>query len=174
MKQALVMALLLMASAGSAASAYNDGVAAWKMKDYSQARMAWTRALAEGGPAEAYNNLGFLVYHGLGGAQDRARAVALWRIGAVLSVSESQKWLAGAYGDGQGGLKQSKVQAWAWLACAQATARATPDDETEQSIAAEAARAQNAIEPTMSAVERAEAEQLARGLIMKYSRPLPP
>src|SRR4051794_9392584 len=64
-------------------SPYNKGVAAWRVKDYAEARKQWEQSLAEGGPDAALNNLAFLYFHGLGGAVRTGPAVELWRKGAA-------------------------------------------------------------------------------------------
>lgn len=98
----ILVSVLLVAFASTALadgkqSPYNAGVDAWKVKNFAEARRLWSSSLAEGGPDEALNNLGYLYYYGLGGEARRDKAVELWRKGAALGVSESQLHLGHAY-----------------------------------------------------------------------------
>lgn len=171
---ALLLALFFAANVASAESAYNKGVAAWGANDFAQARAHWKQSLSEGGPDSAYNNLGFLFYHGLGGNQDRALAVTLWLKGAALSVSEAQFHLGEAYAQGHGGLRRSRVQAFAWLECARVTAsRLSASDSTEGKIEKSAVEALAKLAPALSAKDRAAADVLAQEFIGKYASALP-
>jgi TPR repeat protein len=153
-------------------SAYNKGVDAWRGKDYAEARKQWERSLAEGGPDEALNNLGFLLYRGLGGAADPDKAVVLWRKGAALAVSEAQLHLGQAYEAGRG-VAYNRVQALAWYLCAIATAsKRTAEDDTERVIERDARNAEVNLRRRLSAVEVAMAERLAAQLSAKYATPL--
>lgn len=150
-------------------SSYNKGVDAWRAKDYVEARRQWERSLAEGGPDEALNNLAFLLYHGLGGEAQPAKAVELWRKGAVLGVSEAQWHLGHAYEAGRG-VDHSAVRAYAWYACAVATASARERaDATEREIARSASDSLQKIRDTLSDDERKQARHLAAELKAKYS-----
>jgi hypothetical protein len=172
-KLAVFVSFVLMMSLVHAENAYNKGVEAWRSEDYAQARNLWTRSISEGGPDSAYNNLGVLYYHGLGGARDRAHAVTLWRKGAALSVSESQFHLGQAYAKGHGGLQRSAVQAFAWYECARVAAgRLSADDPTEKKIAQSAQEALAKLVPAMSREGRTAGGLLAQQYIDKYGSPL--
>lgn len=164
---------LLVACAGpvpkAGESSYNQGVEAWRAKNYAEARVQWSRSLAEGGPDEALNNLGYLLYHGLGGGAQPAKAVELWRKGAAVGVSEAQWHLGAAYEEGKG-VAASLVQAFAWYLCASATAsQANEDSKTERAVANDAVRSAGRLAPRLTASEMAQAEALAGQLIAKYS-----
>jgi TPR repeat protein len=97
-------------------TAYNLGVDAYRVKDYTSARQHWAKAVEEG-ENFALNNLGFLLYEGLGGPPDQARAVELWSMAARRGNNESQWHLAQAFEKGKG-VAQSLVDAYAWYRCA--------------------------------------------------------
>lgn len=160
------------ASAVAEQSPYNKGVEAWRAKDYAEARRQWRISLSQGGPDEALNNLAYLLYHGLGGPQDRPRAVELWRKGAALAVSEAQFHLGNAYEQGAG-VAKSLSQAYAWYKCSAATAgRLSRDDATEREIEAMANEAIAKLLPRLSPLDLAEGEARARDLVARYSVPL--
>ncbi len=146
---ALLLALSLQATAQSEnVKAYNLGVDAYRAKNYTEARQQWSHAVAQGVP-EAYNNLGFLLFQGLGGDADAVRAVALWRDAATMGEAESQWHLASAYEDGKGTV-HNKIEAYAWYRCAQAAYRTQAtidhDDATiTRDIDASVARLREAI-----------------------------
>ncbi len=153
---------------------FNLGVNAFQKKDYAQARVHWSASIGNGGPSEAFNNLGFLFYNGLGVPKDRERAVALWLKGAALAVSEAQFHLGQAYAKGHGGLRRSRVQAYAWYACARTTAsRLSAADPTEKSIEQSVEEALATLAPTLSKADRVAAELLAKEYIAKYASPMP-
>lgn len=83
---------------------YNLAVAHWLgecvEQDLSISRVLWRAALNPDLP-EAYNNLGFLLYHGHGGEIDRQGAVELWRRGIEVGSLEAQIHLASARLDRQ-------------------------------------------------------------------------
>jgi TPR repeat protein len=94
LKNAAIAALLLGACLQAAAqpqpaSDYNRGVDAYRTKDYAAARRHWQKAV-EQGDIDAHNNLGYLLYNGLGGEQDPARAVSLWQQASMKGQRESQ------------------------------------------------------------------------------------
>lgn len=150
-------------------SAYNKGVDAWRAKNYAEARKQWTQSLAEGGPDEALNNLAYLLYEGLGGEPQPAKAVELWRKGAALSVSEAQWHLGQAYEEGRG-VQGSLVQAYAWYLCAAATAgHLSQGDETERAIEIDAHESARKVAIKMTAAQQEQAKAIAQQLIAKYA-----
>jgi len=172
----LVFLLISIAFGAAAAPAeetsYNKGVAAWREKNYAQARKHWEQSLAEGGPDEALNNLAFLLYNGMGGDKQRSRAVELWRKGAALSVSEAQLHLAQAYESG-GGIDMNLAAAYGWYRCAIATASdLSSNDPTETEIKNEAIAAVGKLTPKLSSAERDKGEALAASWISRYSHRL--
>ena len=154
--------------AGSGDLAYNNGVDAWRVKNYAEARLQWERSLAAGGPDEALNNLGYLLYHGQGGPVDRVRAVELWRKGAALGVSEAQFHLGEAHEAG-GGVSRNAAVAYAWYRCAAKTAgRLSGADATELAIQSDALAALAKISPSLSSAQRVEGDRLAAEYFAKY------
>ena len=101
------------AAAPSTESEYNQGVDAYRVKDYAAARLHWSKAVEER-ELSALNNLGYLLYYGLGGSTDEGRAVQLWTRAAELGHSESQWHLGRAFEDGTGPT-QNLPQAYAVL-----------------------------------------------------------
>jgi len=133
-----VIGLLGCATPPKAESPYNKGVDAYRLKDYASARAHWTTAAASGN-ASAENNLGYLLFYGLGGAEDSETAIQLWRKAAEGGHSESQWHLGEAYRLGKA-VPQSNVEAYAWYRCAVASAEAATgeDRRVEQEIANDA------------------------------------
>ena len=166
----LLLALTLSSSLAVAdESAYDQGVAAWRAKDYAEARKQWAQSLADGGPDEALNNLAFLLYAGLGGDAQPAKAVELWRKGAALAISEAQLHLGQAYEAGRG-VTANAAQAYAWYQCAIATAaRHSAAEPLEEDILKDANKAFAELGPKLSASERSAGDALAKELIAKYA-----
>jgi hypothetical protein len=81
-------------------------------KEYAEAYKLWVLA-ADANILEAYNNLGYLNYHGLGVKQNYEEAIRLWRIAAANGSPEAQIHLSEAYGDGQS-LQKDLIEAYAW------------------------------------------------------------
>ena len=174
-KFALALWLLVSAGAASASVAdFNKGAEAFRQKNYAQARLHWSESIGNGGPSESFNNLGFLYYQGWGVPRDRERAVALWRKGAALAVSESQLHLGEAYAKGHGGLRRSRKHAFAWYECARVTAsRLSASEAVEKKIENSAIEALAKLTPTLSKADRAAGDLLAQEYISKYASPLP-
>jgi TPR repeat protein len=137
---ALIAVVLLesCATLPSAVSDYNQGVDAYRSKDYVQARKHWTVAVASG-DSTAMNNLGYLLYFGLGGDVDARRAVEFWKRASALGEVESQWHLGDALHAGKG-VARDDVAAYGWLRCsaAGAAARASAGDELAGAIAGDA------------------------------------
>jgi hypothetical protein len=135
MKTRIALAFLIVLLTGAATAretAYNQGVSAFREKDYSLARLHWTRATEENVRA-AYNNLGYLLYVGLGGASEPERAVSLWTIAARSGDRESQWHLAQAFEAGKG-VNRDIVAAYAWYRCADANFEAVSTDDEEDAV----------------------------------------
>lgn len=167
---ALVLSLASAAApaASSTNAEYNLGVDAFRAKNYQAARQHWTRA-AEHPNGMTYNNLGYLLYYGLGGDKDRMRAVALWRDAAALGEREAQWHLATAYEEGQGTV-ENMTEAYAWYRCAQhgyaaAAADGDASDTIEKDIDAALARVAARLDDKAKKL----AEKLAHLYIRLYS-----
>jgi hypothetical protein len=149
---------------------YNLGVAAFRAKNYEAAREHWTLATASNN-SNAYNNLGFLLYNGLGGNADPVRAVALWRDASTMGNRESQLHLGYAYEAGKGTLRNA-VEAYAWLRCAENSYRLTPAvDDADTEAAQDARNSVTRVSAKIPEDQRKLAEELARIYIALYSRP---
>jgi TPR repeat protein len=144
---------------------YNQGVAAYRIKDYVAARQHWVRAV-DGNETNAYNNLGYLLYQGLGGAPDQARAVALWTTAAHRGHNEAAWHLGKAFEDGAG-TRQSVVEAYAWYRFG-AAPRPHADD-IDANIAADAGKSLAKIRPTLTPAQFDAAEKLAASYLAQYA-----
>lgn len=172
LRAVLACVLLLCTAPAPAETLYNQGVEAWRIKDYAQARKHWEQSLVEGGPDEALNNLAYLYYYGLGGESRPGKAVELWRKGAVLAVSEAQWHLGQAYIDGLA-VEANLPKAYAWFQCAIATAtKRLAEDHVEQEIAESAKTSLAKLEPHLTSSELAEGQRLAEQFTAKYSQRL--
>jgi len=172
MFRSLIIAVCLshLAANGLAAeSNYNLGVEAWREKQFSTARKHWEATLSEGGQDEAFNNLGYLLYHGEGGSADKVRAVALWRKGAALGVSEAQLYLANAYKEG-GGVPMNLARSYAWYLCAIQTAiKNSKVEPVELKIQRSAENDAEKLALRLSSADIASGRKQAEELIVKYS-----
>lgn len=150
-------------------SQYNLGVDAYKAKDYAAARQHWSRAI-DAGELSAFNNLGYLLYQGLGGPTDRRRAASLWQEAAFRGHSEAQWHLGQAYEEG-GGVPRSVVEAYAWYRCAVASAEATSETEdVEAQILGDARKSLTDLLRNLPADQFGAAESLARRYIERYAK----
>lgn len=147
-------------------TAYNRGVDAYRIKDYATARQHWAQAVEEG-ETFALNILGFLLYEGLGGAADQARAVELWTTAARRGHNESQWHLAHAFEQGKG-VAQSLVEAYAWYRCSANNYTSGGQRDDEQSVVADARTSVFRLLGALPVEQLPAAEQLARVYIAKY------
>ena len=163
-------ALAACASPASEESAYNGGVNAYLAKDFAAARAAWAVSVAAG-DRSAENNLGYLLYEGLGGPKDRVRAVELWQRAAKAGHSEAQWHFGLAYRDGQA-VPQSNAEAYAWFRCSVATAELPGgrDLESEREIAKDARGSLERMLSSLSKEEFERGELLAKQYIGAYAR----
>lgn len=162
-----VLVLLAGCATTSHETAYNQGVNAFRVKDYSQARLHWARATEENVRA-AYNNLGYLLYYGLGGASEPERAVSLWTIAARSGDREAQWHLAQALEVGKG-VSQDIVSAYAWYRCADANFAAAPiADEADAEIVRDTKASITRVIAGLSIEQVRESEILARKYIESY------
>lgn len=162
-------ALQACTAAANAESAYNKGVDAFRVKDFSTARQHWEVAIQSNDP-NAQNNLGYLLYYGMGGAADPERAVELWRKAAFAAHSEAQWHLGQAYEDGTA-LSQNYSEAYSWYRCAAASAKATAGDdkELEQAIANDAHQSLEKLLSKLTKEDFANGEIFAKQCIAKYA-----
>jgi len=150
-------------------SAYNAGVAAYRIKDYATARTEWQEA-ASAGDASAKNNLGFLLSEGLGGERDQAAAIRLWTEAATQGHSEAALHLGQAYKEGNG-VPKSHIEAYAWFSCAVASARAaSADDDTEREILGDANDALSRLMTAFPSEDFGAAQRLAALYVRQYVR----
>jgi hypothetical protein len=100
------------AALDDAIAKFDLGVEYFRIKDYKRAAKMWEIS-ANYGILEAYNNLGYLTYYGLGAKEDQAEGLRLWWIAAENGFSESQSHIAEAYTDGKY-LKKDLIEAYGW------------------------------------------------------------
>src|SRR6185503_1425061 len=132
----------------------------------------WRQALDEG-EVRALNNLGYLLYYGLGGETDSKRAVSLWKKGALAGHSEAQWHLGRAFEDGKG-VTQNYTRAYAWYRCALASAQAAAklDPEVETEIARDVEASLAALVDKLSPSEREDGGRLAQEFLKMYVKPV--
>jgi hypothetical protein len=165
---AIVVSLLVGCAAAQATDTeYNLGVQAYREKDYATARQHWTNAV-EQGEISALNNLGFLLYNGLGGEPDQVHAVSLWKKAATNGHSESQWHLAQAFENGKG-TAENAIEAYAWYRCAVANFPAVPQDDAESEIAQDARKSVIRLLAKLSVDQVGASERLAREYIERYA-----
>jgi TPR repeat protein len=154
----------------SSESEYNLGVRAYRVKDYASARQHWAKAVVEEHEIAAYNNLGYLLYYGLGGPENTNQAVSLWIQAAQRGERESQWHLGKAFEDGKG-REQNFIEAYAWYRCAVGGFEATPAiDDLDAQIAQDASQSLIRLLPKLSPDVFEAAEKLAKQYVTKYSK----
>ena len=168
---AAVLGLLAAAAAVAQESAYNKGVGAYQARNYAQARLHWTQAIEEG-EVSALNNLGYLLYYGLGGEADPKRAVSLWKKGALAGHSEAQWHLGKALEDGKA-VTRNYVRAYAWYRCALASAQAAAErnPEVENEIARDVQSSIVTLVDKLSPRELEDGARLAQEFLKMYVKP---
>ena len=150
-------------------SAYNDGVAAYRAKDYATARLEWRKSV-EAGNVDAMNNLGYLLAEGLGGERDEAAAIALWSTAAKLGEPEAAWHLGQAYQYGNG-VPKNDVEAYAWYRCAVASSRAAgPDQELDAEILKDANDSLSKLMVDFPAEKFRAARELASRYVASYAK----
>jgi hypothetical protein len=172
-----VLAALLCACAAAPATEtpYNQGVAAYKVKDYREAMVQWSIA-AESGNIDAMNNLAFLMFNGFGAEARRQQAIELWRFAASKGQSESQWHLGNAYAEGSG-VEQDLVSAYAWYRCSIESAERRSresGDKTEDEIAQDARKSLVEITDKLSGGDLERGRQLAAQYIAQYAPVIEP
>lgn len=106
-------------------SSYNKGVEAYRAQDYTQALTHWKEVIARQQSPSAYNNVGYLLYYGLGTPANPTEAVKLWQQVAQKGHGEAQWHLGTAYVEGKG-VPKNLVEAYAWHLCAIANSKNRP------------------------------------------------
>ena len=150
-------------------SAYNDGVAAYRAKDYATARVEWRKSVATGN-ADAMNNLGYLLAEGLGGERDESAAVDLWTTAAKRGGPEVAWHLGQAYQYGNG-VRKSDIEAYAWSRCAVASSRAAgPDQELDAEILKDANDSLSKLIAECPSEKFRAAQGLADRYVVAYAR----
>ncbi len=159
-----VLVLLTGCATPSSETEYNQGVESFRTRDYSNARAHWTAATEQNVRA-AYNNLGYLLYFGLGGTAEPERAVWLWTVAAKNGDREAQWHLALAFEEGKG-VGRDLVTAYAWYRCADANFAAAPlVDQADAETVRDAKAAITRLVGKLSIDQVRDSELLARKYI---------
>ena len=105
--------LVFMAVPQANAGPFEEGMEAYRDKDYSKARELWL-PMAEGGHTFAMNNVGMMYKNGLGLRKNFKKAVKMFRQSADQGFSLAQYNLAGMYQSGKG-VKKNRKKAVFWM-----------------------------------------------------------
>jgi hypothetical protein len=167
---AFVLSLLGCATPAAEESSYNKGVHAYQSKDYASARVHWKQAIAKG-DSSAENNLGYLLFYGLGGNVDTQQALTLWRKAAASGHPEAQ-WHLGTIYDKGHAVPQSYVEAYAWYRCSIVSAESGRDDQesADQSIAMDARKSLEQLLSKLNKEQFEAAESLANRYVQTYAK----
>jgi TPR repeat protein len=143
------------------------GIASFGARDDANARAHWAVATEQKVRA-AYNNLGYLLYYGLGGAAEPERAVSLWTIAAKNGDREAQWHLALAFEEGKG-VSRDLMTAYAWYRCAEANFAAAPlVDEADVESVRDTKAAITRLAAKLTTDQVRDSELLARTYIDAY------
>ena len=173
LKYAAIAALLLSTCLQAAAqlpsaSDYNLGVDAYRARDYAAARLHWQKAVEQEN-VDAHNNLGYLLFNGLGGDKDRVRAVSLWQTASVKGQRESQWHLGYAYEKGEG-VARDDIAAYVWYRCADASFRTIPPiDDADADMARNLTASIARLLAMIPEARRRQADDLAASYIDRFS-----
>jgi TPR repeat protein len=99
-----VFTVLLLTVGTAQAGLFEDGLAASKRGDYSEAVMLYRLAAAQGN-ADAQFSLGYMYYHGFGVASDHAEAMKWFRLAAAQGNSMAKYYLGNMYIDNEKSIK---------------------------------------------------------------------
>jgi TPR repeat protein len=157
--QALVIALLLVASSASAQSLeerMRTAAGAYEHKDFATAIGIW-RPLAEQGNAEAETLLGAMYWSGEGVSRDHHEAAKWYQKAADQGYARAQNDLGFMYGFGEGVPPHDDVQAYKWISLAVERYTVKNQERRDQAIKDRAA-----LEARMSKAELAEAQRQIR------------
>jgi TPR repeat protein len=145
------------------------GAAAFRANNYAEARQIWSKA-ASAGDAIAMNNLGYMLFEGIGGSKDVEAALDLWSKAAAMGNSESQLFLGVMYEQGMI-RQQDRVQAYAWYQCAVANSRAQAvRDKRQASVLHRASASVERLEHSFSKKELVAAKETAGKYMAQYVR----
>jgi TPR repeat protein len=111
--QAIVMSAVALVCSAHAGD-YEDGMAAYRARDYQRARLLWT-PLAMQGQRRAQVSLARMCERGEGATPDLGEALRWYREAAEQNHSESQYRVAMAHAYGLGGWFKDQGQAAVWL-----------------------------------------------------------
>ena len=110
---AAALFMILLATPQAQAGPFEDGMEAYRNKDYASARIHWL-PLAEGGHTQAMNNVGLMYKNGIGVHKDQKKAYKLFKQSAEQGFSLAQYNLAGMYQKGTG-VKKNRKEAVRWM-----------------------------------------------------------
>ena len=104
-----IPSFLVLAASLSAPAGFDEGLAAYKNREYATA-LAELRPAAEAGDPRAQHMLGFLYAQGRGVEKDIAKTLELWRLSASQGHPPAQFTLGSLYRKGMG-VKEDKKKA---------------------------------------------------------------
>lgn len=149
------------------------GTMAYRSKLYTAAAAHWQHVLDEQASSEteeeiktmAQGTLNFLTYHGLGTAQDRPKAVQVWKAAAQEGNLEARRHLAFAYSDKKF-INYDPVKSLAWY---RSIKLLHPDpgklNKSDREIYRDAMQEMERVANLLSRKKQDEADNLARTLI---------
>jgi TPR repeat protein len=105
--------LLIIAVPQAIAGDFEDGMEAYRAKDYGKARILWL-PLAQGGHTFAMNNVGMMYKKGNGVPQDHKKAVKYFKQSSDQGFSLASYNLAAMYQSGKG-VKKNRKAAFKWM-----------------------------------------------------------
>lgn len=137
-------------------------------KDWSKSAYLWGKAV-EAGEIKAYNNLGYVNYHGGNGhTANPEEGIKLWRRAAKVGFAESQLFLGTAYSDGKV-LPIDLVEAYAWTETGKySAARLDEKNVTKKPLLASADEKLDALTAKMTPAQLAAGKARAKSFISKY------
>jgi uncharacterized protein len=109
----VAMLLLIVAIPQAIAGDFEDGMEAYRDKDYGKARFLWL-PLAESGHTFAMNNVGMMFKKGNGVPQDYKKAVKYFKQSSDQGFSLASYNLAAMYQSGKG-VKKNRKTAFKWM-----------------------------------------------------------
>jgi hypothetical protein len=151
--RAIVLVILLVGHS-QAWSGFDEGVAAYEVRDYATALREW-RPLAEQGDAGAQYNLGYMYGEGQGVSQDYKEAIKWYRKAAEQGNVDAQNNLGFLYVKGRG-ITQDFIQAHKWFNIAGASGHEMGSNNRDITAI------------RMTPAQVAEAQKLAREWIEKH------
>jgi TPR repeat protein len=149
------------------AAQFKIGQTHYYNKEYAEAYKIWKLA-ADANILEAYNNLGYHTYYGLGVEQNPQEGIRLWQIAANNGFAESQIHLSDAYFDGYV-FPKDLIEAYAWAKAAAYFADMVGDNELRKTFKHDSKKLIEKYSKKLSWNTAKQAEDRAQSLIATIS-----